>query len=224
MRVRYLLIIPCFLLIAVIKVSGSWGLADVGKQKVHASIKQWVNDIDSYSTEDWKKVYSYATGALEKDPGNPDLLKLMGNVYEWNTFQADDYLQNEQNGKLALDHYRKAVALRPQWPYTWSSIALLKFKLDEFDEEFKSALNNAMNLGPWEPGVQITMAEVGLSAWDKLEYAQRVAIVENIRRGVTMQAQVMLEILKKYGQLRMVCYEKSLAADVELYCKRNFEA
>ena len=224
MRVRYLLIIPCFLLVAIIKVSGSWGLADVGKQKVNVSIKQWGNDVDSYSSDEWQKVYSYVSGALDKDPNNPDLLILMGNVYEWNTFQADDYLQNEQNGKLALDHYRKAVALRPQWPYTWSSIALLKFKLAEFDGEFELALGNAMDLGPWEPRVQITIAEVGLSAWDKLEYAQRLAIVENIRRGVTMQGQVMLEILKKYGQLRMVCYEKSLPDDVVLYCKNNFDA
>lgn len=223
MRVRYLLIIPCLLLIAVIKVSGSWGLADVGKQKVNASIKQWVNDIDSYSTEDWKKNYSYAREALDKDPNNPELLTLMGNIYEWNIFQADDYLQNEQNGKLALDHYRKAVALRPQWPYTWSSIALLKFKLAEFDQEFELALSNAMDLGPWEPRVQITMAEIGLSAWDKLEYAQKLEIVENVRRGVTMQAEVMLGILKKHGQLRMVCYEKSLPVDVALYCKNNFD-
>jgi len=148
----------------------------------------------------------------------------MGNVYEWNSFKPDNQSQNEQNSKLALEHYRKAVALRPQWPYIWSSIALLKFKMSEFDQEFQSALNNAMELGPWEPNVQTTVAEVGLSAWGRLEYAQRLAIIENIRRGVTMQAQVMLDILKKYGQLRMICHEKSLAADVELYCKNNFSA
>ncbi len=222
MRFRYLLIIPCLLLIVVIKVSGSWGLADIENQKARTSIKQWENDVDSYSLDDWKKVYSYVSGALEKDPDNPDLLTLMGNVYEWNTFQADDQLQNKHNNKLALGYYRKAVVLRPQWPYTWGSIALLKAKMSEFDEEFKSALNNAMNLGPWEPLVQKTIAEVGLSAWDELEYEQRIAIVENIRRGVTMQSKVMLDILKRYGQLRMICHEKSLAADVELYCKNNF--
>ena len=224
MRFRYLLVIPCLLLIVVINVSGSWGLADVKKQKVNASIRQWQNDIDSYSTENWKLVHWYASQALNKDPDNPDLLLLLGNVYEWNSFQADNQSRNENNSKLALEHYRKAASLRPQWPYTWSSIALLKYKMSEFDQEFQAALSNAMNLGPWEPHVQTTIAEVGLSAWDKLEYAQRQAIIENIRRGVTVQAQVMLDILKKYGQLRMICHEKSLAADVELYCKTNFDA
>jgi cytochrome c-type biogenesis protein CcmH/NrfG len=224
MRFRYLLIIPCFLLLVVIYVSGSWGIADVKKQKVNASIRLWQNDIDSYSTDNWKIVHWNAKQALNKDPDNPDLLLLMGNAYEWNSFQSDNQSQNEKNSKLALEHYRKAAALRPQWPYTWSSIALLKFKMTEFDQEFQSALSNAMELGPWEPRVQITIAEVGLSAWGKLEYAQRLAIIENIRRGVTVQAQVMLDILKKHGQLRMICYEKSLAADVELYCKSNFGA
>ncbi len=224
MRFRYLLIIPCLLLIVVINVSGSWGLADLNKQKVNASIRLWEYDIDAYSTENWKLVHWYARQALKKDPDNPDLLSLMANVYEWNSFQADNQLQNEHNSKLALEHYRKAAALRPQWPYTWSSIALLKFKRSEFDAEFQSALSNAMELGPWEPRVQITIAEVGLSAWGKVDYAQRLAIIENIRRGVTMQAQVMLDILKKYGQLRMICHEKSLSAEVELYCKNNFGA
>ena len=224
MRSRYLLVIPCLLLIVVINVTGSWGLADVKKQKVNASIRLWEHDVDSYSTENWKLVHWYARQALKKDPDNPDLLSLMGNVYEWNSFQSDNQSQNEQNSKLALEHYRKAVALRPQWPYTWSSIALLKFKRSEFDQEFQSALSNAMELGPWEPRVQITIAEVGLSAWGKIGYAQRLAIIENIRRGVTMQAPVMLDILKKYGQLRMICHEKSLSADVELYCKTNFGA
>ncbi len=224
MRFRYLLIIPCLLLIVVINVSGSWGLADVKKQKVNASIRLWEHDVDSYSTENWKLVHWYARQALKKDPDDPDLLSLMGNVYEWNSFQSDNQSQNKHNSRLALEHYRKAAALRPQWPYTWSSIALLKFKMSEIDQEFRSALSNAMDLGPWEPHVQITIAEVGLSAWDNLEYAQRLAIIENIRRGVTMQAQVMLDILKKYGQLRMICREKSLAVDVELYCKNNFDA
>jgi len=39
-----------------------------------------------------------------------------------------------------------------------------------------------------------------------------------------MQPIMMLDILKKYGQLKMVCHEKSLTADVELYCKNNFGA
>lgn len=222
MRLKYLLIIPCFLLIVVIKISASWGLADVENKKVRVSINRWENDIDSFSTDDWDKTFSYAKAALEKDPHNPELLSLMGNVYEWNSFQADNEIQNNQNGKLALDYYRKAVQLRPQWPYTWSGIALLKYKMSEFDQEFQLALNNATELGPWEPKVQEIIAEVGLTSWDELEHTQRITIVENIRRGVTMQPRVMLDILKKYGQLRLVCYENNKPVVVEQYCEKQF--
>ena len=97
MRFRYLLIIPCLLLLVVINVTGSWGLADVKKQKIHSSIRLWEHDVDSYSTENWEIVHLYARQALKKDPDNPDLLSLMGNVYEWNSFQSDNQSQNEQN-------------------------------------------------------------------------------------------------------------------------------
>ena len=222
MQIRYLLIIPCCLLIIAIKISGSWGLADVEYQKARAFVERWENDFESFREEDWNKVVLYAKAAVDKDPDNPDLLSLMGNVYEWNAFHSENQIQNNQQRRLALEYYRKAVELRPQWPYTWSGIALLKLRMDEFDEEFHSALKNAMELGPWEPRVQKTIAEVGLNAWDKLEYAQRILIVENIRRGVVMQPQVMLDVLKKYGQLRMVCHEKNKQSTVERYCKKNF--
>jgi tetratricopeptide (TPR) repeat protein len=210
-------------LIVLIKISASWGLADIENQKVRVSINRWENDIDSYSTEDWDKTFSYTKTALEKDPYNPDLLSLMANIYEWNSFQGDDQLQNNQRAQLALEYYRKAVELRPQWPYTWSSIALLKYKMSEFDQELRLALINATELGPWEPNVQKIVAEIGLHSWNDLAHSQRIMIVENIKRGVTMQPRVMLEILKKYGQLRMVCYDNNKPIVVEQYCKRNKE-
>ena len=222
MKFRYLLIIPCCLLIIAIKISGSWGLADVERQKARTFIEQWENDFESFREEDWNKVVSYAKAAVDKDPGNPDLLFLMGNVYEWNAFHPENQYKNNQQRKLALEYYRKAVELRPQWPYTWSGIALLKFRMNEFDQEFYLALRNAMELGPWEPRVQSIIAEVGLNVWDKLKHTERLPIVENIRRGVVMQPQVMLDILNKYGQLRMVCHEKNKQSIVEKYCEKNF--
>ncbi len=227
MRSKYLLVIPCFLLIVVIKISASWGLADVENQKARVFIKQWENNVDSFSSDDWDKAYSTAKAALEKDPHNPELFSLLGNVYEWNSFQGhnqshNNQFQDKQNRKLALNYYRKAVELRPQWPYTWSGIVLLKYKMSEFDQEFQLALNNATELGPWEPNVQKIIAEVGLTSWNELEHSQRITIVENIRRGVTMQPRVMLDILKTYGQLRLVCFENDKPVIVEQYCEKSF--
>jgi len=224
MQFRYLFIIPCCLLIIAIITAGSWGLADIENQKVRSSIKQWENDFESFNAEDWNMVISHAKAALDKDPHNPDLLTLMGNVYEWNSFQTDREPQNYQNRKLALDYYRQAVLLRPQWPYTWSGIALLKYRMLEIDEEFKQALTNATDLGPWEPHIQKIITEIGLSAWGELENRQRLIVVENIMRGLTMQPRVILDILRKYNQLRMVCHEKNRDAVVEDYCKKNFSA
>jgi len=221
MQIRYLLIIPCCLLIIAIKISGSWGLADVEYQKARAFVERWENDFESFREEDWNKVVSYAKAAVDKDPDNPDVLSLMGSVYEWNTFRPENQRQNNQQRRLALEYYRKAVELRPQWPHTWNGIALLKFRMDEFDQEFHSALKNAMELGPWEPRVQEIIAEVGLSAWEELDFAMRERIVQNIDRGITMQPILMLNILKKYGELRMVCYQKKKDPVVTKFCEKN---
>lgn len=224
MKFRYLLILPCFLLAVAIKISGSWGLADVDSRKVRISIERWENSSEPFNKEEWNKTYSYATQALEKDPDNPELLLLMGNVYEWNAVHPGEPIDNHQNRKLALEYYRKALTLRPQWPYTWSSIVLLKFRMSEFDEEFYQALKNATELGPWESQIQRVIAEVGLNVWGELDYSQRLPIVENIRRGVVLQPRVMMDILNKYGQLRMVCYEKDNQLIIEEYCERHFKS
>ena len=75
------------------------------------------------------------------------------------------------------------MTLRPRWPYTWSALALLKYKMSELDQKFRLALNNATELGSWEPYVQKIIAEIGLNSWSELEHSQRIIIVENIRRG-----------------------------------------
>ena len=96
MRLKYLLVIPCFLLVVVIKISASWGLADFENQKARVFIKQWENNVDSFSSDDWDKAYSTAKAALEKDPHNPELFSLLGNVYEWNSFQGHNQSHNNQ--------------------------------------------------------------------------------------------------------------------------------
>ena len=52
--------------------------------------------------------------------------------------------------------------MRPGSPYVWASIALLKLRLGEMDAEFYGALERAARLGPWEPAVQIAIADSAL--------------------------------------------------------------
>ena len=93
--------------------------------------------------------------------------------------------------------------------------------MGDIDQELQQAIENATKTGPWEPGVQQIIAEVGLSVWEELDFAMRGIIVRNIDRGITMQPVLMMNILKKHGQLKMVCYQKKKDPVITEFCKKS---
>jgi hypothetical protein len=221
-KYRYLLIIPCLILIGLIVTAGFRGLADINVQSARRSLMLWESDVSTLNQTEWTIAYEDVSRAVSQDPLNPELLTFLANVQEWKIYLDTDDEENNHYLILALKNYRKAAKLRPAWPYTWTHISLVKYRMGEIDQELQQAIENATKTGPWEPGVQQIIAEVGLGIWQELDVDMREIIVRNIHRGITLQPILMLDILKKYGQLHMVCHEKPLTADVELYCKNNF--
>ena len=219
---RHLLIIPCLILIGLIITAGFRGLADVNVQSARRSLMSWESDVNALNITEWTNAYDDVSKAVSQDPLNPDLLTLMAKVQEWKVYLDYGDVENNHYLTLALINYRKAAELRPAWPYAWSNISLVKYRMSEIDQELQQAIENATKTGPWEPGVQQITAEVGLGVWEELDFAMRKIIVQNIHRGITMQPILMLNILKKYGQLKMVCYEKNKQAIVTQYCEKNF--
>jgi len=221
MSYRYLLIIPCLILIGLIMTAGFRGLADVNVQSTRRSLVLWESDVNTLNNTEWTIAYDSVSKAVSQDPLNPELLTLMANVQEWKIYLDKDDEENNHYLSLALKNYRKAAELRPAWPYSWSQISLVKYRMGEIDQELQQAIENATKTGPWEPGVQQIIAEVGLSVWEELDFATKEIIVRNIDRGVTMQPILMLDILKKYGQLKMVCYQKKKDPIIRKFCEKS---
>lgn len=218
---RYLLIIPCLILIGLIITAGFWGLADINVQPARRSLLLWESDVNTLNKTEWTIAYNSVSKAISQDPLNPELLSLMANVQEWKIYLDKNDDENNHYLSLALKNYRKAAELRPAWPYTWSQISLVKYRMGEIDQELQQAIENATKTGPWEPGVQQIIAEVGLGVWEELDFAMREIIVRNIDRGITMQPILMLNILKKYGQLKMVCYQKKKDPVITKFCEKS---
>jgi len=221
MSYRYLLIIPCLILIGLIITAGFRGLADVNVQSARRSLVLWESDVNALNNKEWTIAYDDVSKAVSQDPLNPELLTLMANVQEWKIYLDKDDEENNYYLGLALKNYRKAAELRPAWPYSWSQISLVKYRMGEIDQELQQAIENATKTGPWEPGVQQIIAEVGLGVWEELDFAMREIIVRNIDRGITMQPILMLNILKKYGQLKMVCYQKKKDSVIRKFCEKS---
>jgi len=201
--------------------AGFWGVADVNVQSARRSLVSWESDLNTLDKIEWTIAYDSVSKAVSQEPLNPELLTIMANVQEWKTYLDEDDEENNHYLGLALKNYRKAAELRPAWPYTWSQISLVKYRMGKIDQELKQAIENATKTGPWEPGVQQIIAEVGLSVWEELDFAMRGIIVRNIDRGITMQPDLMMNILKKHGQLKMVCYQKKKDPVITEFCKKS---
>lgn len=112
--------------------------------------------------------------------------------------------------RTGLAPIRQAIALRPASAYSWAILLRLKNELGEHDAEFRRSLERTVTLGPWEPNLQLVVAEAGWSAWAELPDAEREMVRENQVRGMKRQAAAMLAIAQAYPQ---DCGDDELNAD-----------
>ncbi len=108
--------------------------------------------------------------------------------------------------------------MRPGSPYAWASIALLKLRLGQIDGEVHAALDRAARLGPWEPQVQIALADVGLAAWSRLAPPARSTVIGALERGLRREEREIRRIAAAHGTLPQVCSEPSLPPRLAALC------
>ena len=156
--------------------------------------------------EEWTRARDRLREARALDPGQPAYLEDIAKLYE---YRARPLKQGDAlaRGYLrqALEYQREAARRRPGSPYTWSNIALLKSRLPESDREFESALRNAALLGPWEPVVQIALADAGFRHWDALAPDTRAALRANAARALRRQDAKLFELARRAGRLDVLC-------------------
>lgn len=223
-RLIAFLLIPCLLCLA--WVAGSRGLADVYARPVINEIRDWQEGKRTLALKDWDRLQTGLEKALALDPDNPDTNHFMALALEGG---YADYppqaVAAEIPRRTALDYYRKAIRLRPVWPYTWIDLALVKYRLGERDAEFYAAWHRGVELGPWEPGVQRVAALIGLHSWSDLTKGDRTFTLEIIKKGVshsdTGHALAMLEQTRSYGFLGLLCLIMDNDVFVQEYCRRQ---
>jgi hypothetical protein len=111
--------------------------------------------------------------------------------------------------------------MRPGSPYAWASIALLKLRLGQMDAEFYGALERAAQFGPWEPAVQVAIADAGLAAWRRLAPPAKALVVADLERALLRQAPEIRRIAAAHGTLPLVCGEPALPPRLAALCVKN---
>lgn len=120
-------------------------------------------------------------------------------------YHGDDNAGFLSSTQLAANSYREAIKSRPNWPYSWANLALMKAAINQFDSEYQHAINQAVILGPWENAVNISVAEAGMLGWATLPPATQTAVIANIERGIKRNNNVLKKRLSAINKLGLVC-------------------
>jgi len=186
------------------------GLADWRSTRGRHDIRMWTQGRAVQSEEQWQRAVDALREALRLAPQDPALWESLGFAYD---IGSRNFVPNGGRGgwsvysEFALIHFRQAAALRPTSPYSWAGVAVMKYRLDQLDEEFRQAFSSAMRLGPWEPGLQLITSDMGLALWDRLDSQLRDEVRENWRRTAVRQADQLAKLAISRGRAGVVCEE-----------------
>ena len=173
----------------------------------------------------WETIQSQMDHALQYTPDNPDLLSDLGLAHEaeFNFYPAID--QSARTGReKAVKYYQQAIFLRPSWPYDRIKFALVKYRLDETDRNIYKLMAQATELGPWEPRVQLVVAEIGLRNWDSLPDDIRKVVLDTVNNSIRHPDNIknILVLLHRYNMPELVCDRKYEDEDIVKFCEKYF--
>lgn len=193
------------------------------------ALKMGKANLDFYSahqlTEFWQdnnledaNQYTHALQAIVSantaHPENPRYMVMQGLVYEWGTIAG--FYEDEQHKRELLTqakaYYLSAVKLRPTWPVTWATLAILKWRLGEIDQQLIDYLQQADKYGPYVQEVHQTWLEVGFYLYqNKSQYSVQVIkglrmhMKQMLRQPNSTFAHSAVAIIKRHKAERVAC-------------------
>ena len=191
-----------------------WGLslafpffiADLSAHPARAKLEVWGQDQRLPQPQEIEALLGRVETALRWVPGSSAYLELKGRLYYYRAMAENDRPVHTRAYLIASKHaYTRASEQRPQWPYNWASIVLIKAHLGELDATFDEALDRALSFGPWEGGVHIALTQAGLMRWSELSERQRVRVGEALSRGMVFNSAILLPMVEAFAERRQLC-------------------
>jgi hypothetical protein len=200
-------------LLVIISVCGistayDYGVASVNFYNVKNIIEKWHNDPLDSDLKDYQVAKNNSLVANKYHPDNALYLDLVAQVDEWGViFEFENRIEGLNSAKA---YYLQATQLRPLWPVTWASLAKVKWRLQEFDNEMLFYLAQANKLGPKKPEVNLLFADLGLALY-KNSHPMLVKIrpmfYERLAQGLInpLSRNAVKQIVENYGVESLVC-------------------
>lgn len=163
---RYLFIFVCFLLIGIWGTAKAftYGSASLSFYRVKNILADWQTQGNQQSEEQYLLAKNAIENALSNHGSNPLYIDIMAQIYEWGAIA--EYEERSVALAQAKHYYLQATKVRPSWPVTWASLAMIKWRFQEFDEELLNYLERADRFGPYKPEVHILFSELGLALYE----------------------------------------------------------
>lgn len=184
-----------------------FGAASLDYYFVRNSIELWQ---DQGLVQD-KQQYDSAKRAISTantlHSSNPLFVELRAQISEWGALS-----EFEPSGSLstAKANYLLATEIRPLWPVTWTNLALLKWRLQEFDDEMLLYLEKADALGRQKSEVHLLYTKLGLALYKSnhpMYTKLKDTVHERIRKGLRSHI-IRYEIrayINQNGYLKVAC-------------------
>lgn len=180
------------------------GWADIQALQGRALARNWDNERRTHAGDDWAVAQTRLENALGLNPGDPGVAEDLGRLHELRSRMLKDE-DSTAELRRALRYFRSSAVARPTSPYTWANIAFTQSRIGVLDADFTRAIENAALLGPWEPEVQLTLADIGFRYWDRIPKTTRSTIHQAMRRALKRQDAKLFELATGYRRLDVMC-------------------
>ena len=163
------------------------GFAGLAGDSARVWMLSWQEQGKVSDRAQWETAFERLQLARRLSPLNAGYSADLGRLMEWHSWQ-----QSPGSGRsvasraLAEEYYLEAISSRPSWGFAWAHYAENRLLQGRSGKEFQIALGRAIELSPWEPGVQRKVAWMGMAVWDLLPTELRDRVRENIERAVQL--------------------------------------
>lgn len=197
----------CIAAIGLFNVTG-YGLASLKFYSVQNTISAWQSNKESQSEASYIKAKKAIIDARKSHPAHPLYMDLAAQLYEWGTLA--EYEKKSVALAMSKRYYLKAAKMRPTWPVTYASLAMNKWRSNEFDEELGTYLRLANKYGPKKAEVNILYSEMGLALYKSNHpfYAElRPHIKQKLSQGLrnNQSRDRVLKAIEYYEAKRTAC-------------------
>jgi hypothetical protein len=188
------------------------GWADILLFQGRVPLRAWEKQRAIPGDSDLTLAYERLQRARDLDSRNPTTAEETGRLHELRARSKRASAQVSQAElRRALEQFRLTLWMRPSSPQTWANLAYVKSLLGQRDEEFVAALRAAVEFGPWEPEVQIQVAEIGFRDWERLPPGARAPVRTAVAKGLKRQEETLFSLALAHGRLDVICATREVA-------------